>query len=327
VKVLADLIRKSKRLAAYTGAGISTASGIDDYASSKEGNALGGGGGKPKSFFDARPTLSHYVLADLHHQGHLKHWVQQNHDGLPQKAGYRQNDLNEIHGSWYDPSNPVVMMAGQLRTDLFEQLLEWETNSDLLLVLGTSLSGMNADRMVNSVSKRARAKEALGAVIVSLQRTPSDSKSSLRFFATIDSVMELLAEEMGLSMDPSPQCEMIIPPGRQPEEDLFLVPYDQEGNLMENCQVGEEGDADLSKLMRLDLREDAVLHITTGQFSGDKGVVMSKHPEGHFRIQFRHNIGKGGKKFMAPMLRTLGWWWVDAATRGELPSIPVVSRS
>ena len=30
----------------------------------------------------------------------LSFWVQQNHDGLPQKAGFPQWLLNEIHGSW-----------------------------------------------------------------------------------------------------------------------------------------------------------------------------------------------------------------------------------
>ncbi len=79
----------------------------------------------------------------------------QNHDGLPQKAGFPQAALNEIHGAWYDPSNPVVMMDGQLRTDYFQWLCEWEERSDLCLVLGTSLSGMNADRMVHRAYSRA----------------------------------------------------------------------------------------------------------------------------------------------------------------------------
>jgi hypothetical protein len=68
------------------------------------------------------------------------------------KPGYPQEGLNEIHGAWYDPSNPVVQMSGNLRGDLFEWLREWEERTDLVLVLGTSLSGMNADRMVLLVS-------------------------------------------------------------------------------------------------------------------------------------------------------------------------------
>ena len=43
-------------------------------------------------------------------------------------------------------------MIGNLRGDLFEWLREWEERADLVLVLGTSLSGMNADRMVLLIS-------------------------------------------------------------------------------------------------------------------------------------------------------------------------------
>ncbi len=43
-------------------------------------------------------------------QGLLHGWVQQNHDGLPQKAGFPQERINEIHGSWYDPGNPVACL-------------------------------------------------------------------------------------------------------------------------------------------------------------------------------------------------------------------------
>eukprot|EP00128_Syssomonas_multiformis_P014399 Colp12_sorted_trinity150504_noHs@9838 len=149
VKLLAKLIRLSKNMCVYSGAGISTASGIGDYASrSTVGDQA------VRSPYDAQPTLSHYVLADLHRKGHVKSWIQQNHDGLPQKAGFPQSSLNEIHGSFFDPSNVVVAMSGQLRSDLFENLLECERNSDLVLAVGTSLSGMNADRVVTSVAKR-----------------------------------------------------------------------------------------------------------------------------------------------------------------------------
>ena len=41
-------------------------------------------------------------------EGLLHGWVQQNHDGLPQKAGFPQERINEIHGSWYDPGNPAT---------------------------------------------------------------------------------------------------------------------------------------------------------------------------------------------------------------------------
>ncbi len=152
VKALADLIRRSRHMCAYTGAGISTSSGINDYASKAGAKSVAVGEQVMKKLASpllASPTISHRVLAAMH-PTHLKHWVQQNHDGLPQKAGFPQEALNEIHGAWFDPSNPVVPMSGNLRDDLIERLMEWEAKADLVLVLGTSLSGMNADRMVRS---------------------------------------------------------------------------------------------------------------------------------------------------------------------------------
>ena len=88
---------------------------------------------------DATPTITHLALATLrclcyslfydmisnplHRDNGLVHgWIQQNHDGLPQKAGWPQEDIVEIHGSWYDPSNPVVCYDGNLRQDLFSEV-------------------------------------------------------------------------------------------------------------------------------------------------------------------------------------------------------------
>eukprot|EP00808_Paulinella_micropora_P017636 g3602.t1 len=314
VKYLAKLIRQSKRMCAYTGAGISTASGIDDYASRGDAHS----DFKVRSPYDAQPTKAHHVLAALHRSGSLKHWVQQNHDGLPQKAGYPQADLNEIHGAWYDPSNPVVPMQGQLRTDLFEWLLQWTDKADLLLVLGTSLSGMNADRMVVSAAQRQSAGRALGAVIVSLQRTQHDGRSALRIFGTIDQVLSLLAEEMNLKVG-SVRYEPTWPGDFVRPNDKYLVPYDAESGK----KLAEGAPRTV-----LDLAEDALVQITRGQFKGDQGVVVNRNPEGHWRIQFRHEIGRrgaGGKSFKAPMVRVLGHWWVEQAVKGELPFLPIVN--
>mmetsp|Transcript_17731 Transcript_17731/g.26558 ORF Transcript_17731/g.26558 Transcript_17731/m.26558 type:complete len:448 (+) Transcript_17731:62-1405(+) len=201
VKKLAELIRKAKRVTAYTGAGISTSSGINDYASKGDSKALKRP--KIKSMAHALPTLAHRVLGALYWEGYLHHWVQQNHDGLPQKAGVPQHAINEIHGGWFDPSNPVVKMSGDLRDDLFEWMLDEEDKTDLCLALGTSLCGMNADRMAVTPAKKSFKKKALGTVIVALQQTQYDRVAGLRFFCTIDRVFELLAKEMNLKYDMS----------------------------------------------------------------------------------------------------------------------------
>merc|ERR1711934_584977 len=100
------------------------------------------------------PTVAHCILAELNQRNLLHGWVQQNHDGLPQKAGYKQEDINEIHGSWYDPSNPVVKYGGSLRGELFEDMWNWANTADLVLVLGTSLSGLNADQCCTKTAGR-----------------------------------------------------------------------------------------------------------------------------------------------------------------------------
>ena len=100
----------------YSGAGISTAAGIGQAARSGNDKMTGG------ATTDASPTLTHLVLATLKEKGLVHTWIQQNHDGLPQKAGWPQEDIIEIHGSWYDPSNPVVCYDGNLRDDLFKKV-------------------------------------------------------------------------------------------------------------------------------------------------------------------------------------------------------------
>ena len=79
VTLLAQLLRKSKNALAYTGAGISTASGIGDYATRADDASMAA---KPKlrSPWEAQPTKAHRVLAALYDANVLKHWNQQNHD-------------------------------------------------------------------------------------------------------------------------------------------------------------------------------------------------------------------------------------------------------
>ena len=111
-KFVADLVRKSKKAVAYTGAGISTASGISDYAS-KSDSSLAKTRPALRSHYDAQPTLAHRCLVSMFRAGKLQHWIQQNHDGLPQKAGMPQEHINEIHGSWYDPVRPFFPIFAQ----------------------------------------------------------------------------------------------------------------------------------------------------------------------------------------------------------------------
>lgn len=126
------------RQVVYSGAGISVAAGIGQAAR---------GGSRGGKTVDANPTFTHHALAALHKAGLLHGWVQQNHDGLPQKAGFPQECINEIHGSWFDPSNPVVKYNGDLKDDAYPLMCSEAQQADLVIVIGTSLSGLNADQV------------------------------------------------------------------------------------------------------------------------------------------------------------------------------------
>jgi NAD-dependent SIR2 family protein deacetylase len=224
VSLLAHLLRCSKKTLAYTGAGLSVTAGI-------EMAAAGSAKARKSSPLEADPTVAHCIMAGLNRLNLLHGWVQQNHDGLPQKAGYRQEDINEIHGSWYDPSNPVVLYSGSLRGDLFKDMTTWAKTADLVLVLGTSLSGLNADQCVTKTARRSLPGKAikdasLGSVIISPQRTPEDGETALRLFATADEVMAALAKQFDLQVPWDPQQRR----AHFSSELRVKVPYDKNGD-------------------------------------------------------------------------------------------------
>ena len=65
---------------------------------------------------------------------------------------------------------------------------EAEEAADLVLVLGTSLSGLSADKLATAAARRSLAGKSLGTVIVNVQQTPCDGGATLRLFAECDKV-------------------------------------------------------------------------------------------------------------------------------------------
>jgi hypothetical protein len=218
VRQLAAMLRLSRRTVLYTGAGIS-ASVIGQAARSGVNKQ-----GWHDSPMMAHPTYTHQALAALCQHGIVHEWVQQNHDGLPQKAGVPQEVMNEIHGSWFDPANPVVSYSGGLHDQLEKRMSEAADTADLVLVLGTSLGGLYADCTATKPATRTLSDTdpPLGSVMINLQQTTQDGKMSLRLFGTSDSVLKMLMVEMGLPTRFKPPVF--------PRERRVLVPYDKDGN-------------------------------------------------------------------------------------------------
>jgi len=64
-------------------------------------------------------------------------------------------------------SPPYSTYSGTLRDDLYDWMQNSAKTADLVIALGTSLSGLNADQMVTACAKR---KSSLGSVIAGLKR-------------------------------------------------------------------------------------------------------------------------------------------------------------
>lgn len=324
--LLAGLVRKAQRLVIYAGAGLSTASGVGDYATrtgdeSVLGREMSSAGQSQIGFVlpeKALPNLGHAVVSAMTRAGMVWRIVQQNHDGLFQKAGVPQHFINEIHGSWFDPSNPVVKMTESLREDLYEDTCLVNREADLVIVLGSSLAGMNTDRIVHSCATRAMSgatpDACLGSVIVSLQRTPHDADSSLRVFSTTSKFLNMLASELSLQL---PEDYRSLPnecssDQKSYADDMFVIPYGIDGALLSYVNGAKR---------KLDLREGSELVVTIGSDRGQPAVVIGKHPEGHYKVRVKRSQDHGG----VSSVRYLGVWWVSAAVGGKVPFIPMVS--
>ena len=185
-------IKECKRIVFFGGAGVSTESGIPDFRSAKgiyqttpeEMVSHHYFMEHPKEFYafykdkmvypNAKPNITHEVLAKLEQQGKLSCIITQNIDGLHQKAGSQK--VIELHGSvlrnycmkchrFYDVNKvldsevPYCECGGMIKPDvvLYEENLKKEDienalyeieHADMLIVAGTSLSVYPAAGMI-----------------------------------------------------------------------------------------------------------------------------------------------------------------------------------
>lgn len=101
-EALANHIKQSKHLIAFTGAGISTSAGIPDFRG-PDGNWTLRAQGRPRTTaadtLKAMPTPAHMALVALQNRGLLKYVVSQNCDGLHRRSGIPPEKISELHGN------------------------------------------------------------------------------------------------------------------------------------------------------------------------------------------------------------------------------------
>jgi hypothetical protein len=247
------------------------------------------------------------------------------------QAGLPQEVINEIHGAWFDPSNPVVKMSGELRSDLFADLLQMESKADMCLTLGTSLSGMNADRVAQAVATRHAKGVGHGLVVVNLQRTQMDSQCSLRVWGLLDNVIARVTERAIELKHAAGMPHSLIQPTLVGEgaanscaeaaaaektrnlDSTMVVPYGLDGHKLPAGVAPRE----------LNVADDATIVVTCGPYAGCVGVVRGRDRANNVDLTVTVAVNKKG--FMARVPMKLGHWWLDAGRRGAVARLPIAN--
>lgn len=220
IETLAKWMYEAKRLVVFTGAGISTESGLPDFRG-PDGVWTRRDKGLPpkttvKDWTKVEPNTAHLAVVALQDMGKLDFLISQNVDNLHLKSGIRPDILAELHGNiarlrcgqcqrTYPKTagidrcdcgggalaSSVVDFGDSLpQKDLMDSY-EHSRNCDLFFVLGSSLVVTPAADMPR-VALEAKAR----LVIVNQGETPFDSTTHLRFHESCGEVLSRSLERL-----------------------------------------------------------------------------------------------------------------------------------
>jgi len=212
IHTLAQWLYESRHLVVFTGAGISTESGLPDFRGPEGVWTRRDKGLPPKtmsrSWDSVEPNRGHSAIAELQKMGRLKFLISQNVDNLHLKSGINPDLLAELHGNMtklrctgcgrkVDRSDgeTICGCGGKLVSsvvDFGEPLpekdlrlsFEHSRKSDLFIVVGSNLVVTPAaDMPLEALRSGAR------LVIINQGETPFDQRAHLRFSEAIGDVL------------------------------------------------------------------------------------------------------------------------------------------
>jgi mono-ADP-ribosyltransferase sirtuin 6 len=225
IQDLARFLYQSQYPVFFTGAGISTESGLPDFRGPDGIWTRRDRGLPPRSISaswdSVAPNSGHYAIVELQKIGKLKFLISQNVDNLHLKSGIRPDLLAELHGNMtklrctrcqqtIDQANAksrcpcggslvssVVDFGQSLPEKDLALSFEHSRKSDLFVVVGSSL-------VVTPAAEMPREALMAGArlVIINQGETPFDSHAHLRFHEGIGEILpravKRLKKRMGL---------------------------------------------------------------------------------------------------------------------------------
>jgi NAD-dependent SIR2 family protein deacetylase len=203
IETLAQWLLQARHLVIFTGAGISTESGLPDFRG-PDGLWTRQAKGLPPSKFDwakAMPNQAHMAIVELQNMGMLSFLISQNVDNLHLKSGIRPELLAELHGNVtklrcrgcgfkcdHFPdlvtcpicggklASSVVNFGDPLPEKELEEAEYHSRHSDLFIVVGSSLVVYPAADM-----PRIALESGARLAIVNQEDTPLDTRCHLRF--------------------------------------------------------------------------------------------------------------------------------------------------
>ena len=211
ISTLAEWMLEARHLVVFTGAGISTESGLADFRGpdglwTRQAKGLPA---KSIDFASAEPNAGHLAIAELQKLGKLAFLISQNVDNLHLRSGIRPELIAELHGNItklrcqsceflmdnFGDLIPCPICGGQMASSVvnfgqslpqhdLEDAYRHSKIADLFLAVGSTL-------IVTPAADMPRGALRAGArlVIINQGETPLDSAAHLRFDERISDVL------------------------------------------------------------------------------------------------------------------------------------------
>ena len=218
IDTLVQWMDEAKRLVVFTGAGISTDSGLPDFRG-PDGVWTRRDKGLPArdtgDWTAVNPNVAHQAVTDLQEFGKLQFLISQNVDNLHLKSGIRQELIAELHGNMdrlrcricektYPKStsiekcdcggtmkSSVVDFGDSLPHNDLTDSFEHAEKCDLFIVIGSSLVVTPA-----ATIPRVAVESGAKLVIINMGETPLDGICHLRFEEGIGDVFPVAVEKL-----------------------------------------------------------------------------------------------------------------------------------
>jgi NAD-dependent deacetylase len=219
INSLANWMYESQRLVIFTGAGISTDSGLPDFRG-PDGlwtrKAKGLPAASSGKWPDAEPNAGHKAIVEIQNLNKLFFLISQNVDNLHLKSGIRQELLAELHGNLtkirctrceftmdnFNDTADCPQCGGKMKPSVVDfgqslpqkdlnRAIQHSRDCDLFIVAGSSL-------VVTPAADMPRIAEEAGARLVIINRgeTPLDDAADLRFQEPIGQVLPPAVNEL-----------------------------------------------------------------------------------------------------------------------------------